>query len=252
MKKILKWMAGILAVIIIGLGIASFPTLMRGYRMYQDAVEQCSLSDKVAEIQSRSDYITLDEVPLAYQKSLLHSEDRRFYLHAGVDPIALVRAVFNDIKAGSYVQGGSTIDQLLAKNLYFDFGKTLDRKAAELFVVHDLESNYTKNEILELYINIAYYGNGNYGLKSASLYYYHVTPDQLNQDQINALVYTLKAPSVNNPKDHSETIPQSGLTTVGSNLNTAVDQFAETFMKTLNEIVSLHSPSDLLIPVFAN
>ena len=116
MKKILKWMAGILAVIIIGLGIASFPTLMRGYRMYQDAVEQCSLSDKVAEIQSRSDYITLDEVPLAYQKSLLHSEDRRFYLHAGVDPIALVRAVFNDIKAGSYVQGGSTIDQQLARH----------------------------------------------------------------------------------------------------------------------------------------
>ncbi|NCB33566.1 MAG: hypothetical protein EOM64_06745, partial [Erysipelotrichia bacterium] len=222
MKRALKWMLGIFAGLLIALCLCAIPTLCRGYEMYQQAVGECSLQDKVSEIRSRSDYLTIDQIPLEYQNTLLHSEDKRFYFHAGVAPIALMRAACNDIMAGSFVQGGSTIDQQLAKNLYFDFGKTLDRKAAELFVVHDLESNYTKKDILELYVNVAYYGNGNYGLQSAANYYYNTDPQNLNQQEIDSLVYTLKAPNFYNPKDHAESIPQHSLTTVSDSIHTAV------------------------------
>jgi membrane peptidoglycan carboxypeptidase len=175
--------------------------------MYKEATAKCSVHDKVKEIRSQENYISIDEIPDSFKNSLPQSEDRRFYYHFGVDPVAVIRAAYNDIKAGAFVQGGSTIDQQLAKNMYFDFGKTMDRKAAELFVVHDLEADYSKDEILELYINKAYFGNGCYGLQSASNYYFGVAPSKLNQTQADELVYTLKCPNAYNPAEQ-----ENGLT----------------------------------------
>ncbi len=239
MKKAMKWILGVFAGLMIVLCILAMPTIRRGYDMYEKAISECSLQDKISDIRSRSDYLTLDKIPQEYQNTLLHSEDRRFYYHAGVDPIALVRAAYNDIKAGAFVQGGSTIDQQLAKNLYFDFGKTMDRKAAELFVVHDLESNYTKKEILELYINIAYYGNGNYGLQAASNYYYNTDPENLNQKEMDALVYTLKAPNIYNPKDRADSLPTHGLTTVSDSMHSSYSAditFEDIFNMTAHQV----------------
>jgi membrane peptidoglycan carboxypeptidase len=101
--------------------------------------------------------------------------------------------------AGRFEQGGSTITQQLAKNMYFSFEKKYERKVAELFVAFQLEKELTKDEILELYCNIAYYGEGCYGLKQAAEHYYGVDPLELSEVQIVALVWTLKSPNNYNP-----------------------------------------------------
>lgn len=199
MRKAMKWMLGMMAAVMLLAAICAFPTLRRGYLMYREAAEQQSLQERISEIRSRPGYLTLNQVPEAYQEALLKSEDRRFYLHAGIDPIALLRAAFHDLLAGAYIEGGSTIDQQLTKNLFFTFSKTMDRKAAELFAVQELESACSKQEILELYINITYFGNGCYGLQAASEHYYHVEPAALTGPQIAILVQTIKAPSCYNP-----------------------------------------------------
>ncbi len=158
-----------------------------------------SISDKVEEIRQDENYITFDEIPEEYINQVLKSEDKRFYYHLGFDPISTTRAMANNIMAGRFEQGGSTITQQLAKNMYFSFEKKYERKVAELFVAFQLEKELTKDEILELYCNIAYYGEGCYGLKQAAEHYYGVDPLELSEVQIVALVWTLKSPNNYNP-----------------------------------------------------
>lgn len=192
----------ILAIIIISFIFCSVkiaPTISAGYKMYKTATEKISVSEKVKELRQRRNYLTFDEIPEEYKKQVLESEDRRFYYHAGFDPVATARAMVNNIRAGSFVQGGSTITQQLAKNMYFSFEKKYERKVAELFVAFQLERELTKNEILELYCNIAYYGEGCYGLKQAAIHYYGVIPKALSKTQIAALVWTIKSPNNYNP-----------------------------------------------------
>ncbi|MEG0176664.1 biosynthetic peptidoglycan transglycosylase [Anaerorhabdus sp.] len=175
------------------------PIVNSGYEMYKEAIQEKELSTLVTTIRSNDNFVTIDEVSPKYIKALIQSEDHRFYNHDGVDLIAITRAMYKNVLAGKYKEGGSTITQQLAKNLYFSFGKKLDRKVAELFVVHDLESKYTKNEILELYINIIYFGENCYGIQQASNHYFNKAPSQLNEDEIDALVYTIKSPNNYNP-----------------------------------------------------
>ncbi len=192
----------ILVLALIGLiaGIIKIsPIVVTGYEMYKTAIETMSISDKVEEIRQDENYITFDEIPEEYIKQVLKSEDRRFYYHLGFDPISTTRAMVNNILAGRFEQGGSTITQQLAKNMYFSFEKNYERKVAELFVAFQLEKELTKDEILELYCNIAYYGEGCYGLKQAAEHYYGVDPLELSEVQIVALVWTLKSPNNYNP-----------------------------------------------------
>ncbi|SHO43882.1 biosynthetic peptidoglycan transglycosylase [Anaerocolumna xylanovorans] len=192
----------VLALIIISFiaGIVKVsPTIYTGYEMYKTATKAVSISDKIMELKQKENYITFDEIPEEYKKQVIKSEDKRFYYHVGIDPIATARAVVNDVIAGSFVQGGSTITQQLAKNMYFSFEKKYERKIAELFVAFQLEKKLTKDEILELYCNIAYYGEGCYGLKQAANHYYGVNPLALSKTQINALVWTIKSPNNYNP-----------------------------------------------------
>jgi len=169
------------------------PIVSAGYEMYRKATEAISVPDKVEELKQQNSYISFDEIPDGYK------EHKRFYYHFGFDPIAMARAMANNLIAGSFVQGGSTITQQLAKNMYFSFEKKYERKVAELFVAFQLEKDLTKDEILELYCNIAYYGEGCYGLKQAANYYYGVEPLDLTNTQIKALVWTIKSPNKYNP-----------------------------------------------------
>ncbi|WOO37903.1 biosynthetic peptidoglycan transglycosylase [Anaerocolumna sp. AGMB13020] len=201
MKK-KKVRISILVLALIGLiaGIIKIsPTVVTGYEMYKTAIKTMSISDKVEEIRQDENYITFDEIPEEYINQVLKSEDKRFYYHLGFDPISTTRAMANNIMAGRFVQGGSTITQQLAKNMYFSFEKNYERKVAELFVAFKLEKELTKDEILELYCNIAYYGEGCYGLKQAAEHYYGVDPLELSEVQIVALVWTLKSPNNYNP-----------------------------------------------------
>lgn len=126
-------------------------------------------------------------------------EDHRFYDHMGVDVIATGRAVINDIKAMDFVEGGSTITQQLAKNMYFSQEKTLDRKAAEMFMALKIEREYSKEEILEAYINSIYYGEGYYSLREASLGYFGKEPWDMTDDECTLLVGVPNAPAVYAP-----------------------------------------------------
>ena len=111
-----------------------------------------------------------------YINAVISVEDHRFYKHPGIDIISIGRAVINDIKAMSFVEGGSTITQQLAKNIYFTQEKKIERKIAEVFMAFDIEKKYDKNEILELYVNTSYFGDGYYTVKEASRGYFAKEP----------------------------------------------------------------------------
>lgn len=196
MKKLLFKMIIILLVIITGFcGYYGY----LGYQIYQDKIQEQSLSERVNQLKSKEDYVTLDQISPIYKEAVLESEDRRFYQHGPVDYYGLARAMLTNITTFSFKEGGSTITQQLSKNLCLSFEKDLSRKFAEVFIARDLEKMYSKDEILEMYLNITYLGEGNYGIQAASQYYYHIDAINLNKQQSDILVKTLKRPSVYNP-----------------------------------------------------
>lgn len=170
-----------------------------GYQIYQDKIQEQSLSERVNQLKSKEDYVTLDQISPIYKEAVLESEDRRFYQHGPVDYYGLARAMLTNLTTFSFKEGGSTITQQLSKNLCLSFEKDLSRKFAEVFIARDLEKMYNKDEILEMYLNITYLGEGNYGIQAASQYYYHIDAIDLNKQQSDILVKTLKKPSVYNP-----------------------------------------------------
>ena len=196
MKKLLFKMIIILLVIITGFcGYYGY----LGYQIYQDKIQEQSLSERVNQLKSKEDYVTLDQISPIYKEAVLESEDRRFYQHGPVDYYGLARAMLTNLTTFSFKEGGSTITQQLSKNLCLPFEKDLSRKFAEVFIARDLEKMYSKDEILEMYLNITYLGEGNYGIQAASQYYYHIDAIDLNKQQSDILVKTLKRPSVYNP-----------------------------------------------------
>lgn len=196
MKKLLFKMIIILLVIITGFcGYYGY----LGYQIYQDKIQEQSLSERVNQLKSKEDYVTLDQISPIYKEAVLESEDRRFYQHGPVDYYGLARAMLTNITTFSFKEGGSTVTQQLSKNLCLSFEKDLSRKFAEVFIARDLEKMYSKDEILEMYLNITYLGEGNYGIQAASQYYYHIDAINLNKQQSDILVKTLKRPSVYNP-----------------------------------------------------
>ncbi|RGF31045.1 biosynthetic peptidoglycan transglycosylase [Faecalibacillus intestinalis] len=195
MKKLLFKMIIILLVIITGFcGYYGY----LGYQIYQDKIQEQSLSERVNQLKSKEDYVTLDQISPIYKEAVLESEDRRFYQHGPVDYYGLARAMLTNLTTFSFKEGGSTITQQLSKNLCLSFEKDLSRKFAEVFIARDLEKMYSKDEILEMYLNITYLGEGNYGIQAASQYYYHIDAIDLNKQQSDILVKTLKRPSVYN------------------------------------------------------
>lgn len=196
MKKLLFKMIIILLVIITGFcGYYGY----LGYQIYQDKIQEQSLSERVNQLKSKEDYVTLDQISPIYKEAVLESEDRRFYQHGPVDYYGLARAMLTNLTTFSFKEGGSTITQQLSKNLCLSFEKDLSRKFAEVFIARDLEKMYNKDEILEMYLNITYLGEGNYGIQAASQCYYHIDAIDLNKQQSDILVKTLKRPSVYNP-----------------------------------------------------
>jgi monofunctional glycosyltransferase len=185
--------------IMIILSCAAAPVIKHGYDMYIAAISAKPISQAVSEIRSKDHYTALDTLPPIYKDAVLSVEDRRFYYHIGVDPISICRAVIRDAAARSFVEGGSTITQQVAKNLYFTQEKRFSRKVAEIFVAFDLERAYSKDEILELYINSIYYGSGYYGIYDASEGYFGKTPSEMSDAECTLLAGLPNAPSAYSP-----------------------------------------------------
>lgn len=176
--------------------------------MYKTALKETSLEEKIAEIKGNDNYSKLDEIPKIYKDALIAVEDHRFYEHKGVDLISILRATMRNIRSKELVEGGSTITQQLAKNTYFTQNKEITRKIAEGFMARKFEKNLKKDEILELYINTCYYGDGYYSLKEASEGYFQKLPSQLNDYEATMIVGVPNAPSVYAPTVNFELASQ--------------------------------------------
>ena len=191
-----NWLKGVTAVLCAVVMYFAVTIGVRGYDMYKDAIAQVSLKDKVSEIRSKESYTVFSDLPETYTDAVLSVEDHRFYGHIGIDPIAITRAMVNDVKAGRFVEGGSTITQQLAKNMYFTQEKSFIRKIAEMFMAFRLESSYTKDEILELYLNSIYFGDGYYCVRDASQGYFGKDPIDMTDYESTLLAGIPNAPSV--------------------------------------------------------
>ncbi len=194
-KLLVRLMTAVAAVFALAAGHAGFTVAEQGYAMYRQALQEMSIEDKVASIREKEGYTSLSKLPETYLEAVVSVEDHRFYRHMGIDLIAIARAVINDIKAGSFVEGGSTITQQLAKNLYFSQEKEMARKVAEVFMAFDLEQNYTKDEILELYVNSIYFGDGYYNVGTACAGYFGKETSQMNAYECTLLAGIPNAPS---------------------------------------------------------
>lgn len=200
MKRRMKVVLGYTVFWMMAVVICSGSILIgKGYDVYREAIETVSLEERVADVQNKELYASFEKLPETYVNAVVAVEDKRFFKHSGIDPIAICRAVIHDIRAMSFVEGGSTITQQLAKNLYFSQEKELTRKIAEVFVAFDLEKNYSKDEIFELYVNSIYFGNGYYGIAEASEGYFEQEPEEMSEYESTLLAGVPNAPSVYAP-----------------------------------------------------
>lgn len=149
----------------------------------------------LAERGLRRGHIRVDVLPNHLIKAVLATEDRRFYDHWGVDVGGMIRASYRNFRAGAVVQGGSTITQQLAKNLFLEPERTVIRKLEELVYTVWLEQRFTKDEILELYLNRVYLGGGTYGVEAAARHYFGRSARDVTLAQSAVLAGLLKAPS---------------------------------------------------------
>ncbi len=139
------------------------------------------------------------DIPPLFKKATIAVEDSNFYQHGGIDYIGILRAAITNYLAGHYVQGGSTITQQLAKTFFLSPEKKIKRKIKELFIAFDIEKNFTKEEILSLYLNQIYYGSGAYGIEAASQVYFGKHASELNLAEIATIAGIPKAPSHYSP-----------------------------------------------------
>jgi penicillin-binding protein 1A len=148
--------------------------------------------------------LTLKEMSPSLPKAVIATEDRRFYSHFGIDPIGLARAAFTDLRSGHLVQGGSTITQQLAKTVFLTPERSVSRKIREALLALWLEHHFTKDQILEIYLNRVYLGAGTYGVDAAAHRYFNKSAAKLNLYESAVIAGLLKAPTRFNPTRDKE------------------------------------------------
>ncbi|WP_371381658.1 transglycosylase domain-containing protein [Sporomusa aerivorans] len=147
----------------------------------------------------KKSYVRLSDIPLAMQQAIIAVEDSRFYQHTGFDVEGILRAVLVNMQTGAYAEGGSTITQQLIKNLFLSQERTLGRKVEEFVLAIGIELQYSKEEILEMYLNTIYFGSGAYGIGQASAIYFGKPPFHLNLAECAMLAGLPNAPSLTSP-----------------------------------------------------
>ena len=143
--------------------------------------------------------IPIERISSTLQKTVIALEDTDFYKHHGINIKGIMRAIYKDIQARSFVQGGSTLTQQLARNLFLHKQKKIIRKISEMILAIEIERKYTKTEILEMYLNQVYWGHNTYGIESASQFYFGKHANALSLAESAALVGMLKGPELYSP-----------------------------------------------------
>ena len=195
MKRLRKILLIVLAVFFAAILLVGGYICVDGYFLYKRAVNETPIPEMVESVQSREGYVKYEDISTDFLNAIVAVEDRRFYTHNGFDIISTTRAVVTDLLTSSLSEGGSTITQQLAKNLYFSMEKQFDRKVAEVFTAIAIERQYSKETILELSVNVIYFGNNCYGIGPAAAYYFGKTPAELTLREASLLAGLPKAPS---------------------------------------------------------
>lgn len=197
----MKIIRRILLIILILILLVSSLFYLTGKKLYDTKISETDLDTKISQIRSNENFVTLDNVPKYYLNAVVSVEDRRFYNHGAVDFIAFARALVSNIRQGEFKEGGSSITQQTAKNLYFiTETDVIARKSAEIIMSYELEKHYSKDKILEIYINTIYFGNGYYGIYEASEGYLGKEPSEMTISEATMLAGVPNAPSLYNPK----------------------------------------------------
>ena len=151
--------------------------------------------------------VTLAEIPMQVRNAVMAAEDRGFYSNRAFSPTGIARAVWNNLRGGS-LQGGSTITQQYAKTAFLTPERSIQRKIKELVIAIKLENQFTKDQILENYLNTIYFGRGSYGVQTASQVYFGTTVDQLTTAQAAVLASILRSPGLYDPGFKKENLPR--------------------------------------------
>ncbi len=197
-KKIILWIISSIIIISVAVGIY-------GYQYYAETMKKESIESKIQEIRQDYTYVKKEDLPQDYLNAIVAVEDRRFFYHGAIDPIGIARAILINIKNKSFQEGGSTITQQVAKNLYYiRETNVVKRKVAEMFTAIEIEKKYSKEEILEIYANTIYFGNGYYGIKEACNGYLKKEPKDMNLAESTMMAGIPNAPSVYAPTANKE------------------------------------------------
>lgn len=216
------WMGSIaLNMFIVGLLVATMFAIPAFKEFNENILYKQQLSvtfyDKKGELIGRrgirmDDSMQLDDYPRYFIDAVLATEDRRFYNHFGIDVIGTIRALVNNQKGEKSMQGGSSITQQLAKNLFLSNERTFDRKIKEVFLALALETNLSKEDILKLYLDRAYMGGGSYGASEAAKHYFNKTAKDISVSEAAILAGLFKAPSRFSPESNPENSQKRWLT----------------------------------------
>ncbi|SET00592.1 transglycosylase domain-containing protein [Anaerobranca gottschalkii] len=159
--------------------------------------------------ENKIEFISIEEMPDHLIYAFIAVEDNRFFNHKGFDIKGILRAFKVNAKNRDIVQGGSTITQQLARNLFLHHEQTIQRKLLELVISIKLERRYSKEEILEMYLNQIYFGNGNYGVERAAQKYFNTSAKDLTVEQAAMLAGIIKAPGLYNPLTNPQLAEQN-------------------------------------------
>jgi 1A family penicillin-binding protein len=176
---------------------ATYPPLPTGYSSIKLFDSQNRFVGRI--LPEKRYWVSIDRIPDFLQKALVAVEDARFYEHGGIDVRGIARALVKDVVKGRLAEGGSTITQQLIKNKYLSGAKTIERKIDEARMAMEFEKKYTKKQILEMYFNEIYFGNGAWGIGQASRVYFDKNPEELTDAECSLLAGVPKNPGRYNP-----------------------------------------------------
>lgn len=195
MKRLLKKICIVLLSVLIVSGVI---VIHNGYETYQKAIQTTPIHQAVSNtIDQIEPYIPYEDIDANFVNAVIATEDKRYFVRNGFDWIALTRAMIHNMRYQKPVEGGSTISQQIAKNLYHQsINRSYKEKIAEVFIMNDLEQQYSKQDLFALYANMNYYGDGCHGINQASTYYYNVKPNNLDLPYASMLAGLPNAPSI--------------------------------------------------------
>ncbi|MCW1383320.1 PBP1A family penicillin-binding protein [Novosphingobium sp. KCTC 2891] len=208
MRRLIVWGGGFALLGALGVAVAVLITArsLPGYERLKSSqagqmivVRANDGSEIVTLGPSYGKWVPYSRIPQVMKDAMISVEDRRFRDHWGVDPIGIVRSVMVRFETGRWRQGGSTITQQLARNIFLNNSRTFDRKIREAVLAMAIESKFTKNQILELYLNKVYFGGGAYGVDSAARKFFGHPGDQLSLEEAAIIAGLVKAPSHYSP-----------------------------------------------------